>query len=506
MPSPDEPMFFGIIRLPVGTSLEQTNRIVSQIEDRVKKLPELKSMGAFIGLSEATKFDVAFGMGAAGVNEAEIVGELVEKRNRKRTSQAIIDEIRQKIPKIKGAKIEFVSMGGFMLSGEAASTPIVIKLFGKDLATLKRLSAEISSLIENIEGVRDVDTTLRAGKPELQILLDRDKAPQLGLTVGQVASSVKLAMQGEVATNFRDAGEEIDIRVRLKESDRKTLEDIENLIITSPLQQHIQLSQVAKIDEAVGPVKLIRENQARKVNITGNTYKGERNLLAVLKNLLTLNFKQAIKEFRGRDLGIIMKDIKEKINKIKFPAGYFVEYGGAYERMIETFITLGIALILAILLVYMVMASLFESLIHPLVIMFTYPLAFIGIVLAFLITGKTISLTSLLGVIILSGIVVNNAIVLVDYVNQLRNRGLPRDEALILGGVTRLRPILVTAITTILAMLPMALSTSEGAAMRAPIAITVIGGLTVATVLTLIIIPVVYSLFDDLFSKKATYG
>jgi len=245
------------------------------------------------------------------------------------------------------------------------------------------------------------------------------------------------------------------------------------------MKSQIPLAQVASITQEEGPVKIVRDNQSRMVLVTASIL--------------------------DRDLGSVMEEIIEILKPIQatLPDGYFVEYGGQYEQMIDTFITLGQALALAILLVFMVMASQFESLIHPFVIMVTIPLALIGVVIGFLISGITISLTSFIGFIMLTGIVVNNGIVLVDYINQLRRKGIEATAAIIEAGSTRLRPVLITALTTIFGMLPMVLDSSEGAEMRAPMAITVIGGLTAATFLTLFVVPSLYSLIADAGIRRA---
>nr|MBC8228066.1 efflux RND transporter permease subunit [bacterium] len=265
---------------------------------------------------------------------------------------------------------------------------------------------------------------------------------------------------------------EIDVRVELQDEDTKTLDEIRRTFIASPARTQVRLGEVAKIEEAKGPVKLTRENRKRTISVGANV--------------------------SGRDLGSAMKDIQSIVDKMQLPTGYFIEYGGEFEQMMETFVALGVALILAILLMYMIMAALFESLVHPLSVMFTLPLAIIGVILGLFVTGTSISMTSLMGVLILFGIVVNNAIVLVDYVNQLRSRGMERNEAIVQGASIRLRPIFITAFTTILALVPMAIDRAEGAEMRAPMAISVIGGLLVATILTLVVVPVVYSLLDDI--------
>jgi HAE1 family hydrophobic/amphiphilic exporter-1 len=344
------------------------------------------------------------------------------------------------------------------------------------LEVLQEISDKISNEIKDIKGVRDIDTTLSQGKPELSITIDREKASYLGLTVGQIGSLVKSSMQGSIATQFRQGGEETDIRVRYDETYRDNLKKIEDLTIISPLGSQIPLKQVAKISYDQGPIKINREDQLRVVSVTSNIL--------------------------DRDVGSVVEDIKDKLEKFDMPSGYFIEYGGSYKQMQDTFGVLAFALALGVLLVYMVMASQFESLIHPFIVMFELPLTFIGIALALFVTGESLSLPSFIGVIMLAGIVVNNAIVLIDYTNQLRKKGMSEFDALVESGTNRLRPILITTITTILGMLPMALARQEGSEMMRPMALVVIGGLLVSTLLTLVVIPVIYSLVEK-FSKRA---
>jgi len=287
-------------------------------------------------------------------------------------------------------------------------------------------------------------------------------------------------MQGVVATKLRQNGEEIDIRVRYNPKYRQNIEDIKRITIFSPLGEPILLKQVAKISKKRGPVKIDREDQSRVVLVTANVV--------------------------GRDVGSIIKDIKKELTNYSLPTGYFIEYGGSYKQMRESFRTLSGALILAILLVYMIMASQFESLVYPFIVMFEVPLAFIGVGLALFITRQTLSLPSFMGIIMLAGIVVNNAIVLIDYVNQLRKKGVDRLNALIEGGTTRLRPILITSLTTIFGMLPMALTQQEGSEMTKPMAIAVIGGLLVSTILTLIVIPVIYNLVESISFRRRFFS
>ncbi len=471
MPQTDESMMILQLKMPVGTSLEETGNVVGQMEDVLFKLNDLDNATSFVGMNEAIGGEgVSLGFGGGGINEAMVMIKLKDKQDRKMSGFKIQEVIRKNAPPIRGLEINFIEMSSMLMGG--ANTPIEIKVFGKDLAELKRITDDIALKITEVKGVRDVDTTLSQSKPELIIKINRETASHLGLSVGQIGSAVKSSMQGVVATQLRQGGEETDIRVRYDEVYRDNIDNVENLTIISPLGLQVPLKQVAEVTKGQGPVKIDREDQSRVVSVTANT--------------------------TDRDVGSIVSDIKDKLKNEPLPAGYFIEYGGSYKQMQDTFKTLGLALALAILLVYMVMASQFESLTHPLVVMFELPLAFIGVGLALLITRQNLSLPSMMGVIMLAGIVVNNAIVLIDYVNQLRKKGIEKYDALIQGGMTRLRPILITSLTTILGMLPMALARQEGSEMMRPMAIAVIGGLMVSTVLTLVVIPVAYSIVEGI--------
>ncbi|MCK4339301.1 MAG: efflux RND transporter permease subunit, partial [Candidatus Cloacimonetes bacterium] len=467
IPKTDMPMQTLNIKTPVGTSLEETNSFVSQVEEIVSDIKEVQYIMAMVGpMTEG---------GAASdptnpqsSNEAQVFFRLFDKEERERNSEEILNELRGKIPKLEGMELTFLDISGQMMGG--SDSPISLKLFGKDLPALKSMGKEIESKIINIQGIYDVDNSFKQAKPELHIYIDRDKAFHYGLTMAQVASAVRTATFGTVAGIFREAGDEINILVRLEEENRKSLQDIENLSITTPIGFTIPLKQVATFEMGEGPIKISREHQTRKVTISANVV--------------------------GRDLGSTVNEIKAAIKDIKdnLPIGYFLEFGGAYEDMKETFITLLYALLLAALLVYVILASLFESFKQPLVIMFTLPLAYVGVVFMLLITGTTLSAISFVGIIVLSGIVVNNGIVLIDHINLLRRSGMETHKAIIQGGSDRMRPVLITAITTIGGMLPMAVSTGQGSEMRAPLAIAVIGGLITATFFTLIIIPTIYTI------------
>jgi len=475
MPKQDMPILSMMAKMPVGTNLEETNRVIKQIEDVALDQPETLYITPFIGLSETTKMDLAWGMGAADVNEAEIMVKLVDKEERVRSSDEITDAIRGRLPKVQDAEFNFIDIGEIMMGGGGES-PIEIKVFGKDLSILKEISTSIAERCRDIPGFRDIELSLKSVKPEIQIKVDREKAARLGLTVGTIGRTVKEAFLGIVAGRYRIGGDEYDLRVRLQDIDRNSVSDIRNINISSPLGPQIPLYQVAEIGYGKGPVEITREDQERKVTVKGNYF--------------------------GRDLGSIVDDIKEKVARISLPEGYFVKFGGRYQDMQEAFASLAWSLLIAIMLVYMIMAAQFESLVTPFVIMFTVPLAFIGVVFGLYGFGKTLSVPALMGVLILTGIVVNNAIVMIDYINRLKKSGIEFGAAIIEGASVRVRPILVTAITTILGMLPMALSHTEGAELRSPMAVAVASGLLFSTFLTLFIIPIVYSIVNRVSYKR----
>ena len=469
MPLGDRSMLILQLKMPPGTSLKETSKVVGQIEDVILRLRDVDSVSSFGGLTEGGKMDVGMGFGSSEVNEATIMIKLKDKKDRQFSSQEIQEIIRKNLPKIREAEISFMDMGQQMLGG---SSPVEVKIFGKDLSRLKEIGNEIAKKISKIEGIRDARSSLVESKPEIAIKIDREKAAHLGLSLGQIGATVRNSMQGVVATKLRQAGEEIDIRVRYRPKYRQDIEDVKRITIFSPLGKPILLGQVAEISKKQGPVKIDREDQSRVVLVTANVV--------------------------DRDVGSIVKDIKKELADYSLPTGYFIEYGGSYKQMKDSFKVLTGALILAILLVYMVMASQFESLVYPFIVMFEIPLAFIGVGWALFITRQTLSLTSFMGIIMLAGIVVNNAIVLIDYVNQLRKKGMDTLNALIEGGTTRLRPILITSLTTIFGILPMALSQQEGSEMMRPMAITVIGGLLVSMMLTLVVIPVIYGIVESI--------
>lgn len=479
MPAMDREMIILQVKMPVGTSLEETNRVVTMVEKLMAQEPEVVNVSVQVGSqAEENPADMAGGMSTTGSHEGLLWVGLVPVRERELSDVEVMEKIRRKLPKLKDVKFESLDIGQAMMGG--ATAPVEIKIFGEEIDTLKEIGDTIVERIRDVEGLRDVTHSLAEGKPEYHITIEREKASRMGLKVSQVGNAIQAATLGKVATRFREGNEEIDIRVRFQEKFRDSLEDIRNIPIMTPFNTMVTLGEVATITRGEGPIRINRENQARVITVTGN--------------------------IAGRDLGSVVRDIQGRIADVErgLPAGYFTEFGGQFEQMQEAFVIMAGAFALATLLVYMIMASQFESFSHPFVIMFTIPLAIVGVILALLVSGRPVSLPVLIGFIMLGGIAVNNGIVMVDYINQLKRRGVDKKEAILQASAVRLRPVLITAFTTILGMMPMALSVSEGAEMRAPMAITVVGGLVATTFLTLFVIPIIYSLFDKVkFKEKA---
>jgi len=479
MPSFDVDMILIKIKMPVGTSLEETNRVLTVAEKIVSGHPEVKTVTAQAGqeTEEGRNMGGQSGFSTNGSHEGMLWLGLTHKTDRKQTDLEILERIRSGLPRLANVKFEAVDLTGFILGGQ--QIPVSIKIYGKDLAVLKDLGDKTVGRIGDVAGLRDLTHTLAKGKPEYRIRIDREKAAQAGLSVYQVANMVQTATQGKVVSRFREGGEEFDLRVLFREDFRNNMDMIRNIPILNPLNKTVYLSQVAAIEPGEGPIEISRENQTRIVTVTAN--------------------------ISGRDLGSVVKDIKARLASMakELPAGYFYEFGGAYEQMNDAFLVLAGVFALAVLLIYMVMASQFESFLHPFVIMFTIPMSLIGVVLFLIIMSQSVNLMVGVGFILLAGIAVANGIVMIDYMNQLKRRGIERKESIIQGAVTRLRPVLLTALATILGMIPMAISRSMGSEMRAPMAITVIGGLTATTFLTLFVVPVIYSLFERVSFKKA---
>ncbi len=469
MPKTDEGFMQVIVERETAASLTTTNETFLQMEKIIKEeVPEATNIYTNFGITEGWA-----AMEGSGSYRGEILLTLVDLKERTRSVEDIQEILRKKFKNIPGINVTFSAGQGPM----SADGDITVKLFGHDLQLSRQLGDEIAEKMENIEGIVDIKKSYNLPKPEYQVRLDRDRISALGLSVYQVASTVEIAVKGKVATRFREEGEEYDVVVRYDQQYRQNKNDLENIFIATMTGQQIPLKNIASIEVGDSESQIDREDQGRLMTISCSV--------------------------SGNDLRSVTTDVKNLLEEIEIPDDFHYQIGGAAEDMQESFIYLGIAIIVAIFLVYMVMASQFESLLDPFIIIFTVPLAIIGAIWGLFLTGTTMSVTALIGMILLVGIVVNNGIVLIDYINQLREKhGYELWIAILAGGKRRIRPILMTALTTILAMVPIALELGSGAELWVPMARAVIGGMILATVLTLFVIPAIYMFFERISMKR----
>lgn len=477
-PDQDEGQFQIQIKLPVGTRAEVTDQFVRQAEKILQEnIPEMQTMITDVGVPPSRGGGLTFGRNA-GSHAANIRVSLTPLQNRSRSVFEIIKDVRPKLTRLPGATV-FMNPGGILrfLLNFGSSAPIDVEIRGYDLETGSKLAAEIAAIVRSTPGAVDVQVTRDDNFPELRVKIDRDKAGVLGINVAQISNTINTCINGSVASTFTDpvTGNQYNILVRLSEDYRSHIDDLKNLVITAPTGEQILLGNLATIEKLNVPVQIDRKYQQRIVDVTANV--------------------------AGRDLGSVADDISSEIDKIAIPKGFEVKLGGNVEQQQKTFRDLLLAFGLAILLVYVVMASQFQSLIDPFIIMFTVPLGIMGVFWTLFLTGTTLSVTSFQGIIVMVGIVVSNGILLVDYTNHLRVRGVPLREAVVRGGVTRLKPILMTSLATVLGLFPMALGVG-GEQTQAPLAIAVIGGLTVSTILTLFLIPTLYMIFEEKFKRE----
>lgn len=464
MPSVDQGMFNINISLPVGTNLAVTEEVIRTVEGITSEIPEVRYVFSIVGGG-------GMGMSQSTSSGGTIMVTLVDQRERERSTKEIIADLRAKVGEFPDTTINFGEQGVSLVTG----SPLSIKITGDSLSELEYIADTVISLLSEIEGVYDLQSSIEEVLPEVHIDIDREKANLYGLTAGQIATTIQNALLGKVAGYYLEEGEQYDITVKLARGNVEQISELENLVISSAYGLQVPLKEVAAVKTGAGPQAINREKQQRLVTVTGNV--------------------------SGRVLGEVIQDAQQQLASLVLPEGYYYNFSGEFEQMTESFSDLFFALILSILLVFMIIAAQFESLLFPFAVIFSIPFALIGVIIALLLARTSLNILVLLGFIMLAGIVVNNAIVLIDYINQLRRRGMERNEAVIEGGETRLRPILMTALTTILAMVPMALGIGEGAELRAPLAVAIIGGLTSSTFLTLIIIPIFYTYLDDLAKK-----
>jgi len=451
-----------------GASLEQTEEIAKEIGDKITRRPGVAYTFSTIGAGAYS-----------ALNEGLIYVKLKPKKERQIVYSQFKNQLREELTSYARA---ITSVEEAEEMGDAK--PIQISVRGPDLGELDRISTQVADNVRSVPGAVDVDRSLDRDKPEVKVRIDRKAASDLGINLDSVAATLRAMLNGEVATQYEDEdGDAFDVRVRLAEQNRRsvdTLNDVDVLSSKKDSAGHdmlIPVGQVASFQRGTGSSKIRRMDLIREVRVTANT--------------------------AGRPLGNIIEDIRGKGQSLKTPSGFEVAYTGQIEDMRETFGYMGQALFLAVVFIYLILASQFGSFTHPLSIMLSLPLSLIGVVGMLLLTGDTINMMSQIGLILLMGLVTKNAILLIDFTNKLRKGGTERSQALIRAGSTRLRPIVMTTLAMIFGMLPLAFEIGAGSEIRAPMARAVIGGLVTSTLLTLIAVPVVYSLLDDLTAKLA---
>ncbi len=465
MPETDESRLTASVELQTGTRVEETIKTARYLENVImEKFPEVEVMAVSSGSDdEGSMFSLFTTTGSNMINFMMRLSPIGERNRSVWDLAAALREEIAALPEVINFSVE---TAGMQMGG--TGNTVDVEIYGYDFDVTNALAEDIRLKLETVSGAIDVQVSRKDDKPELQFVLDRDKLALHGLTTAMVSTNIRNRISGMIASQYKEEGEEYDIRVRLKEEFRSSLTDLEELTVVTPAGARIKLKELGEIREYWSPPNIEHKRRERIVTVSA---KPDRIALGELANR-----------------------IQSEIAGVEIPQEVLLNVGGAYEEQQESFMDLGLLMVISLILVFIVMASQFESFTMPFVIMFSIPFAFTGVILALFITGTTLSLVAALGAVLLIGIVVKNGIVLIDFTNLMRDRGLELYEAIAISGKSRLRPVLMTAATTILGMLPLALSTGEGAEIWRPMGITVIGGLAFSTVVTMVIVPVMYGL------------
>lgn len=485
MPQTDSGDFTITVKAPVGTALSRTNEIMHEIEGILSHNPNVGTAFAAAGTTLTLRGSTT----SLTPYQGSVTVKL--KEDRKKSTAEVMNDLRKQLSRVAGARIlanqsDLVSM---IMTGGPQN--VEVDLFGDDLGTLSSLSKQVMSRIRDIPGLENVDVNWQEATPELQWKVDRRKAMEMGVTFSDIANTINTATNGTIASYYQEKGFQYPIMVQVPEDRRKTETGLLSLPINpslatpnasgsasadssaaAGLPRTVLLQQVATPKFSVGPSEITRQDRRRYIAVSGQP--------------------------QGRSAGEIQAEIQKAMAGMEMPTGYYWDWGTNQKRQAEEFSGMGLAVFLAICLIYMLLASQFESFVHPLTVLVSVPLSAVGVILALFLTGRAFGLTAFIGLLMLVGIVVKNGILLVDYTNVLRARGMSRDEAVLQAGPTRLRPILMTASAAILGMLPLAMGIGKGSETQAPMATAVVGGLLTSTALTLLVVPAVYTLFDDL--------
>jgi hydrophobic/amphiphilic exporter-1 (mainly G- bacteria), HAE1 family len=465
-PQADESRITATIELQTGTRVDQTILTANKLDSLIQnKYPEVKIISTSTGADDQGGFASIFSAG--GTHKITYSLSLVPIEERKKSVFDLVEEMRvdfSKYPEI----IDF-SLSTSDNMGSFGGSAVDVEIYGYDISETNLVAEELAAKVRKIEGAKDIKISRAKSKPELQIIFDQNKMAANGLNTAMVSTAVKNRVDGLTATRLRQFGDEYDVVVRFKKEARSTLTDIENIGITNPMGQIIKLGEIAKIKEYWSPPSIERKRKERIVRVSFTPYK--------------------------RSLTDLQIDVQKAIDTTVLPSGIMVQISGAIKEQMDAFMDIAMLIVISLILVYLIMASQFESLKMPFIIMFSIPFAFSGVAIALFATNTTLSVISGIGAVMLIGIVVKNAIVLVDFINLMRERGHELYEAIALSGRSRLRPVIMTSATTILGMLPLAMSKGSGSELWSPMGVAVIGGLVFSTLVTLVLVPVVYAIF-----------
>ncbi len=461
------------LEAPAGTSVAQMRRIAEQAEALVRKSDQVKAIYTVIGPGEES-------------NKANL-RVYTTKRNERPEGKKLMTDIQQEVRQHLASLPSVVSLltDVPMMESAGMDRPVTLFVRGENYETLQQLGKQALEIVRNTRGTTDPDLSYRPGKPETSIHVDRSRAADLGVSLGTVASTVRLALEGDVVAKYRQGDRDWDVRLQLSPQDRSNALTLSELTVPATgrrlgampgAPRLVRVGEIAAIEGSTGPATIQRQNRQRQVIVTANLAK--------------------------RSLGEVVSEVEGKLAKLDVPAGYRFEFGGQTKNMRETASNMGLALLVAVIFIYFVLASQFESFVHPFTIMMALPLALVGAVVGLFVSGYSFSMMAMIGIILLMGLVTKNSILLVDYTNELRAEGMGMIDALLKAGATRLRPILMTSAAMVLGMVPTATSRGEGSEMRVPMAIAVIGGVLASTFLTLLVVPVVYTWMDRFTLKK----
>ncbi len=474
-PEQDQNRVSASYELPIGTRYERTGIVAQQLQTITENnVPERRDSFIRWGV-----YGEAGGGNIASEEESYkgiLFISLKPKRQRDASPRDLINRLRKITDKIPGATIRYSAEDPLMAIMFGSAGMLAVELYGHDMDEARVYAQAAQTAIAAIEGVEDVQISRKEEKPEVKVIIDREKASRLGLSARSIGKQIETFFAGSTATRYREGGDEYDVEVRLQPKDRDRIEDLRDVPISMPGGGQVSLANIAGIQQGLGPTKIERKDQARYITVSA--------------------------EISGRDLGSVAKDVRKALDKIPAPPGFSYKFAGAEKEKKEAFTLLVTAVGLGMVLVYMVMASQFESFRDPFIIFLSIPFGIVGVIIALALAGQAMSVVSFLALIMLVGIVVNDGIVLISYLNILRRRGLDVYSAIIEGGRSRLRPVVCTSCTTMLALTPLALSRGEGSEIWVPFAVTIIGGLFVGTVITLVLMPTLYSVFEGLKTSE----